>query len=937
VTALLLVLALFAGWSLVGLALLALVRADTSDLRIVLTGPALGSCVTLLFVFPFSEAGMAIEHCAGPIAIFLLAASTLILAIRRPRVHPGALVVAAVCVGGLLLIAGPMLSFGLGWLANGNDDMANYVLSAQDLLHHGLLTPVDANAVLHGHDYATVLANLHREGARPGSDMLLAFASSVAGHPAYEMFMPIIVAFNLCGASAVGALTLQFTGRWWAAPIAAGLLLISPMATYGVLQQLLAQVFGLGLVAALFALLLRPELHMGRGARIRDIVPISVLAAGLVFGYVELVPEMGLAYLLYVGVLRWRKQLELAAVLRLWLPVLALVVIVLNGYFFKEVAFTKLQSEHGLGPSSYPPLFGYVLIPSALPGIFGLQMLPPGPEAPYLNLTIVVALIGIAGVLAASLVGARRGMAAAAVLLVEGALAIPLALNSGDFGIFKLTMYVQPFLAALVAAGLATLATGLGKQSGRAVAAVCAVALGIVVAAQLSTQHVYVTDSRDPGDVPDISLPGVISAFRASAARASSLVSITTNPVLIKLEAASAEDTPLYFQSRNVFLNLLEHYKEPKHNASKGTAEYALKSQVWAARSFNLLTSGGGEDSFEEATKANAELASGRCIVVVPGTDEEPLNRYSLPVSQPDLVIMPCDAPHDLLAFTSSKLGESFYLPIKRQNVAYNELQTDPFYMSQSIVGFGRYALFRVLGWTPGSRLALSFTESLIHNGSNQIPPVAIVGSTRVPLPLLGRGSARVFSQPLTPQLVNGVPYLLIDMGVNPLLAKGSHTGLQGLYGGSVPTDIRYLSAYVRDISLLSPEQYAQLRPPIALTSFPGDLNNDALEYSGLYEDGWASGDSFVRLAGGPAADLVVRGEVPAGAGKHVLALVNGRVIASQPVATGPFELRVPVPASSSTRRLELRFAATIQLNAPDLRPAAILLSFLGFTPPVSG
>jgi hypothetical protein len=234
-TAFLLTLALFAGWSLVGIALLALVRAHTSDLRIVLTAPALGACVTLLFVFPFSEAGMAVEHCAAPIAIFLAVASTLILAIRRPRIHPGALVVGAVCVGGLLLISGPMFSFGLGWLANGNDDMANYVLSAQDLLHHGLLARIDVAATQHGRAYATVLAELHREGARPGSDMLLAFASSVAGHPAYQMFMPVIAAFNLCGASAVGALTLQFARRWWAAPIAAALLLISPMVNFGVL------------------------------------------------------------------------------------------------------------------------------------------------------------------------------------------------------------------------------------------------------------------------------------------------------------------------------------------------------------------------------------------------------------------------------------------------------------------------------------------------------------------------------------------------------------------------------------------------------------------------------------------------------------------------------------------------------------------------------
>ena len=53
--------------------------------------------------------------------------------------------------------------------------------------------------------------------------------------------------------------------------------------------------------------------------------------------------------------------------------------------------------------------------------------------------------------------------------------------------------------------------------------------------------------------------------------------------------------------------------------------------------------------------------------------------------------------------------------------------------------------------------------------------------------------------------------------------------------------------------------------------------------------------------------------------------------------AQARFGERVPVPASSSTRRVELRFAATIQLKAPDLRPAAILLSFLGFAPPVSG
>jgi hypothetical protein len=705
------------------------------------------------------------------------------------------------------------------------------------------------------------------------------------------------------------------------------------MATFGVLQQLLAQVFGLALIAALFALLMRPELYTGRGARIRDIVPIFVLATGLVFSYVELVPEMGLAYVLYLGVLRWRKQLALDTLARLWLPVIALVVIFLNSYFFKEIGFVKLQSEHGLSPSSTPPLFGYVLVPSALPGIFGLQTLPPDPGAPYLELTIAVALVAIVVALVASLLGARRGIAAAAVLLVEGALVVPLAIKSGDFGVFKLTMYVQPFLAVLVAVGLAALASRLTTLRKRALGAICVIVLGVVIAAQLSTQRAYVNASRDPSDVPNLSSPELLPAFRATAAHASSVVSVTTNPVLIKLEAAGAERTPLYFQSRDVFLDLLKAYKEAGQSTARQTLDRKLQSGSWTTRSFALLNATGAQDSFEEATKANEELASGRCTVVLPGVGEEPLNHYSLANSAPDFVTMPCGAPRDVLAFTSSKLGESFYLPFKRQNVSYDQLQADPFDPSRTMVGFGRYALFRVLGWTPGSRMVLSVTTSLIHDGKNELPPAAVVGASRVPLPLVGRGSARVFSQPLVPQMINGIPYLLLDMGVNGHLSSGSHSGLQGLWGRSVATDPNYVTTFVRDISLVSAGQYAHLQAPLALSRFPADLYDADLEYSGIYEDGWMGGDSYVGLAGGPKAYLVVRGQVPAGAGKHLVALVNGRPVASEAVAAGPFELRVPVPASSSTRRVELHFAATIRLKAPDLRPAAILLSFLGFTP----
>ena len=264
-------------WWLIGLGLLAGVRADTGSLRIALTAPALGTCVTLLPLFVFSEAGMAIDHCAVPVVVLLIGA-VVSLSVRRPVVHPAVLVVVALCVGGLLLGAWPMLKFGFGWIANANNDMANYALSATDLLHHGLLAPFDVVGLAHQRDYATLLQSLHKIGSRPGADITLAALSEWAGRLPYEVFMPLIFAFGLCGACGAGALAMQATSRWWAAAVAAAFLLISPLATFGALQQLLPQVWGLGLATALFALLMRVELHEGEGAKLKDLVPIAFLA-----------------------------------------------------------------------------------------------------------------------------------------------------------------------------------------------------------------------------------------------------------------------------------------------------------------------------------------------------------------------------------------------------------------------------------------------------------------------------------------------------------------------------------------------------------------------------------------------------------------------------------------------------------------------------------
>jgi hypothetical protein len=190
-----------------------------------------------------------------------------------------------------------------------------------------------------------------------------------------------------------------------------------------------------------------------------------------------------------------------------------------------------------------------------------------------------------------------------------------------------------------------------------------------------------------------------------------------------------------------------------------------------------------------------------------------------------------------------------------------------------------------------------------------------------------------VYSRPLQFQVIAGQPYVLLDMGELGTLGRYANPGLQGLYATSVPVDPRVLTSHVRNISLVSDAEYARLERPRELSRFPADLEKESLEYSGIYEDGWLGEDSYAVLAGGPAADLVLRAAVPLGAGKHLDVLLNGRLVTSMPVAPGSLNVRVRVPASSAPRRVELRFGATIKLKGADGRTAAALLSSLGLTP----
>jgi hypothetical protein len=922
VTALLLALAVFFAWWAIGLATLAAAGADTANMRIALVGPALGSAVTVVSGFIFSFAGLSMDAVAVPLIVVLLAAAAAVLLVRRPPLSRALALVALLCVAGLLLAGWPAFSLGFDWLGNGNADMGDYVLRAVQLVHQGLLAPLDSTGLNRGTDYTTVMVGSNLWGERPGSEVAIALLARASGRTVYEVYMPLGLALGSAAACGAGALAVGAARRWWAGIVAIVLVLVSPLFTFGILQELLPQTWGLAIAVALLALLLRVELHRGAGARVADLVAIGLLASAMVLVYVEIVPEVAGAYALYVLLVASRRQANPRALARLWIPAAAIVLVLLNAYLPREVGFLGNAIERGVG-SEYPPLFGYAVVPSALPSILGLQLLPPGVGAPLLNVSIVAAGVFLLTGLAACVAGLRRLSAPAVALVVDACLAVLLIHKSSDFGLFKLSMYVQPFLAAMIAVWAASARRRpLQLFSGAAVVA--------LVALQLSTQQAYVRASRDPALAPGASSAQLIPAFsRMLSSHSGPVVSITENPFIIQLEAAAANGRQVSFVDRDDFAEYLRIYKEHTSGSRRREVLREMRLYPWRTRSFGLH-SGTAVDEFEEDVLASQNLADPRCELVIPSGQGLVLNRIALPASAPALVAMSCAHAHDLLAFTQSDLGESFYIPGSQQKVSFQQLEPDPYVPGQTMAGFGRYALFRVVGPTQGMRLELDFTTSLIHDGSNEIPPAAVVGDSRIALPLEGNGSARVLSPPLHPQMIAGQPYLLLDMGVAGRELPFARSGVQALYARHLPTDVRFLTSYVRDVSLVSAQQYERLRPPTEVSRFPADLANPNLQYSGLYEDGWMGADAYVVLAGGGPNELALQGEVPAGAGRRLTVSLDGRPLLSRAIAAGPLDVRVTLPASAAPRHVELHFAATIHLPAPDLRPAAAHLTYLG-------
>jgi hypothetical protein len=428
------------------------------------------------------------------------------------------------------------------------------------------------------------------------------------------------------------------------------------------------------------------------------------------------------------------------------------------------------------------------------------------------------------------------------------------------------------------------------------------------------------------------------------------VVSDTSNAILAMLESLYMKPAGIRFATGDFYEHLMPRNQDSAWFALSQRLSPALTAQalrllqirakVDGFETFDMKESGTGVHQNPFFRWNELEGASEDYDVIESSPAQSPLNQYQYHSSgYVNFRLMAGDSVSDLLIPVASELGGSRSLSGRLSGlngrIALYPAEPDFFYRNSTMNSVGRYLLFQVLRPAARFRLVLDYTASLNADGENRIPPVAVIGDQRLPMAAFGRGSARLVSAPLEPQTIDGQAYLMLDMGAEPKRFPSTKRGLMALYGRAILMDPRFVVGFVRDISVLSEQQYAAFTPPADVERFPDDLRNPSLEYSGIYEDGWNSEDSMAVLVA-PAAEsqLRLRGFIPQNGGDaetHIALLLDGQEVESRTVGAGEFSLQCEQAVPGGKHRVEIRASRAFHLAAPDNRPAAFLIRYFGF------
>lgn len=956
--AFLLALAVFLYFFVVGLGLLAFLETRRNTVRSVLLAPIAGSAIIVLGVFWLNRlADLPARRFAWPLAGGLLILALAGIWKYRPVIPKRwTLRLAAVLLAGLVVNGRPLFEFGFDWVSYGNDDMANYALAADKFVDYGFYEPHGGDLALFRRDIPAMWSwYFHTvDGQRVGNELILAEVAALTGFSSVKIYMPVILGLYLVLASAAAALVVSAPYQRLAGLITAGLVTFSASTVLGVMYQLTSQVWGLAILAGGACVILRPIEDSWKLVAKRLVLGAVFLGAHCVI-YPETLPFLGIALLIFVVRAVKRSAVQTWKLLVAFVGIGAFTFGMLLSYLAAVVNMIISQVvSTAVGGTLY--FFPY-LVPSGMANLWGIYPLNTLIPEPILSGGILLGMILVAFAIAAAFWTAFKGHVIGIIASVMWVLAHMLFFKGSDFGLWKMAMFIQPFmLGAMVLAWRDWSTTKSERRlawrepTRRNVAPFVMLVLigsyGLYYYVH-GSRGLHGTTGSTFTEIPYASATGLMRELeRLNRDTRQVIVSDTHNPVLAKLEAISMRGKNMFFPALREMPSvapaspLIPGWFPVKYVSDDLNARSLaiLKEIATTRQGVQFPIEPNGPDTtnpFLVDLRWNAIPLNAQTLLGV-NANQTVINRRRVGRSATaNLFALPMESVANHLLFVDSKLGMTYYLA-QLGRVSLYQVEPDVMFSEHTMSGCGRYLMFRLLNPSPSVRLMVSMTSTLKADRENRLPQATVNGGTTVPLGLVGRGSGRVVSPPLTPRMVGGAPYLQVDMREQGTFFPFKRTGLMRLYGVNIKTDIRPLVGFMRDISLISEEEYQGIVAPTAVNQFPRDLMNPDFEYSGVYEDGWISEVSWMVL-GQPetAGRLLIRGMVPeildANFRTEIVVLMDGVEVARRMLKPGEFTLNTEVPMASGRRRVELRFSRTQRLPAPDGRPTAALMQFVGF------
>lgn len=920
-TAILFVCCLILIWWLIGTAFLA-TSEDTAKSRFwIFLAPSLGLSIHVIALFTLSRVGMPMSEAALPVLSVLIGLASLILSLRFSRwfsrdscVYLSLIFLCAVPV------AIPLALFGFEWLAFLNGDFAYYSLSAKRFLEYGYSELPAIGLAGSDRDRSLETWRLVNEiGHRAGIDILLASFIAITRLTAHQIFMPLLVALHAIAAVSSGALTFRATGRPAPAFITAALVSLSPMFSLQVTMQLMAQCAGLVFFIAFCAAY--PKLQ--DAYKTHSVVAATFLVCGVMIAYSEILPFIFL-YVLTTELFFLARRGRLAgfyARTKILGVLLISVLLLLSSYAFDAARFVVIvfkgsSSSGAMSSMDGLSLFPYVNLPGYPAVIFGWASLP-GTSNFILILIGILFLFSILFLISTRVFMEDPAGFVCMIFVIIGAF---LFLRGNDFGVFKISMFSQPFIISAVVSGLSLIVANQAIVVG----IFFLYAVSIVPALSRNLERVSLDDRQ--AIFPFASSKEIGRQLReldsyAKQVRPKALVATTLSRELAMIQAYYFTGIPFCWMSQNCF-------------GSDGVDAFAdrfIKSTTKGGRG-NAIQ--GPSSLFFRSDSKGYELDD---IWVLGLTGEfSPINRSTAGIGY-RVRLEPVRALSNYLVFQNHRFSTSYVSDGWRDgSVGIWLVERDPWFPDTIMAAVGRYHIYQVINPVQNSQLLLSVTANGRPQDGFRLPTPVVVGNKSLTLPVVGRGSARVLSDPIEVAQVGTNSYVGIDFGRDGSFFNRTFT--PGWFSRlTARADVRRSVVFLRDVSLVTRNSRDDRRAPKRVVDFPGALADSGFLYSGIFEDGWIAEQAYVVLEVEQEKGTLIlrlRGEIPSINGRifatQVSISINDETVYANRRSSGWVDLSVPVlPRMTSNGSLKISVScdAVQVLPGGDDRPVCLKLN----------